>query len=85
MDAGTALAALQSWCHWSAGSWFGLVVGVVCGVPTGMLAAKVLGGRRRPRQQRSGFLHDLLALTPAIVACLLWGAWLGIMAAKFAP
>ena len=84
MDAGAILAALQALLHWSVGSWTGLAVGLVSGVPLGMLIAGMLR-RRRPRRGRSGFAHEMLALTPAIVACLLWGAWLGIMAAKFAP
>lgn len=80
MDAGTALAALQGWAQWTATSWVALAFGLVFGVLLG-----VIGARWLPHRPRSGFAHDLLALTPAIVACLLWGAWLGIMAAKFAP
>jgi hypothetical protein len=84
MNAGTALAALQALAQWAATSWMALAAGLVAGGAAGFLVGRLLPARRQPRP-RSGFAHDLLALTPAIVACLLWGAWLGIMAAKFAP
>jgi hypothetical protein len=84
MDAGSALTALQASLHWSADSWFGLAVGLLCGVPIGILSCRLRHGRRQAKgPPRHGFLHDLLALTPAIVACALWGVWLGIMAAKY--
>jgi hypothetical protein len=85
MDAGSAIAALQAWLAWSTGSWVALVVGLLLGLVAGFLTAKLSSRRPKTASRRRTFLHDKLALTPAIVACLLWGAWLGIMAAKFAP
>lgn len=77
----SALAAFQTLpqeLHWS---WPVFGAGLIGGLLVSFLVRKLLFGRRRGAR-RSTLGRDLLALTPALVACLLWGLWLGILAAK---
>lgn len=80
MNLEPALATLQSLLRQAAWSWPVFAVGMACGLLPGALLTRL--PRRRRVARRSRVLHDVFALTPAILACLLWGLWLGILAAK---
>jgi flagellar biosynthesis protein FliQ len=82
MNAGTALATLESLSQPIVASWPVFASGLACGLLLGvLLAALAFRGRNKARRKQS-FFHALLSLAPAVVACLLWGLWLGILAAK---
>jgi NhaP-type Na+/H+ or K+/H+ antiporter len=81
MNARTALGNLQSLAQPLILSWPVFAFGIICGLLLGVLGA-ALAARRRRRSGKRGIIRSFLSLTPAVVACVLWGLWLGILAAK---
>ncbi len=81
MNLQSMLAAVQSLAQ-SAPPPSPFLDGLLVGTLFGLVLASLIMGRHALGAFLRRSLRSAAVLAPAVLACLLWGAWIGIMAAK---
>ncbi len=77
----TFMQSLQSWVQ-TVPPPSPFLDGLLAGVLIGLVLATLILGRNALGAFLRHSLRGAAVLAPAVLACLLWGAWIGILAAK---